>query len=57
MTARFGLNATSQVVEIASNDGDPLQNFSVAAGIPALARAAATCNTAEVAIGKGIPPG
>ena len=35
MTARFGLNARSQVVEIASNDGYLLQNF-VAAGIPAL---------------------
>ena len=35
MTARFGLNAASQVVEIASNDGYLLQNF-VAAGIPAL---------------------
>ena len=55
MTARFGLNAASQVVEIASNDGYLLQNF-VAAGIPALG-VEPTGNTAEVAIGKGIPPG
>lgn len=53
MTARFGLNAASQVVEIASNDGYLLQNF-VAAGIPALG-VEPTGNTAEVAIGKGIP--
>jgi len=33
--ARFGLNATSLVVELASNDGYLLKNF-VAAGIPAL---------------------
>ncbi|MCG9083917.1 class I SAM-dependent methyltransferase [Laribacter hongkongensis] len=53
MTARFGLNAASQVVEIASNDGYLLQNF-VAAGIPALG-VEPTGNTAEVAISKGIP--
>ena len=48
MTARFGLNAASQVVEIASNDGYLLQNF-VAAGIPALG-VEPTGNTAEVAL-------
>ena len=53
MTARFGLNARSQVVEIASNDGYLLQNF-VAAGIPALG-VEPTGNTADVAISKGIP--
>jgi SAM-dependent methyltransferase len=53
MTARLGLNAQSQVVEIASNDGYLLQHF-VAAGIPALG-IEPTGNTAEVALGKGIP--
>jgi hypothetical protein len=32
---RFGLNATSQVIEVASNDGYLLQHF-VAAGVPVL---------------------
>jgi SAM-dependent methyltransferase len=53
ITARRGLNETSQVVEIASNDGYLLQNF-VAAGIPALGVEPAE-NVAEVAREKGIP--
>ena len=52
MTARFGLGAFSQVVEVASNDGYLLQNF-VAAGIPALGVEPAA-NTAKVAIAKRI---
>lgn len=53
MAARFSLSTTSQVVEIASNDGYLLQNF-VSAGIPALG-VEPTGNTANVAISKGIP--
>lgn len=53
MTARFALNVSSQVVEIASNDGYLLQNF-VAAGIPVLG-VEPSGNTASVAIDKGIP--
>ena len=52
-TNRFGLNGQSQVVEIASNDGYLLQYFQ-AHGIPVLG-VEPTANTAEVAIGKGIP--
>ena len=50
---RFGLNEQSQVVEIASNDGYLLQYFQ-AFGIPVLG-VEPTANTAEVAMGKGIP--
>lgn len=50
---RFGLNADSHVVEIASNDGYLLRNF-VAAGIPALGIEPAA-NVAEVAQSNGIP--
>ncbi len=50
---RFGLDEQSQVVEVASNDGYLLQYFH-ARGIPALG-VEPTGNTAEVAIGKGIP--
>ena len=53
MAARFGLGRSSQVVEIASNDGYLLQNI-VAAGISALGVEPAG-NTAEVALAKGIP--
>jgi SAM-dependent methyltransferase len=52
-TDRFGLGAQSQVVEIASNDGYLLQYFH-ARGVPVLG-VDPTANTAEVAIGKGIP--
>jgi SAM-dependent methyltransferase len=50
--AEFGLNASSLVVEIASNDGYLLQNF-VAAGIPCLGVEPAA-NIARVARDKGI---
>ena len=50
---RFALDATKQVIEIASNDGYLLQNF-VAAGIPALGIEPAA-NVAEVARTQGIP--
>lgn len=53
MRARFGLNASSQVIEIASNDGYLLQYFKQA-GIPVLGVEPAK-NVAEVAITKGIP--
>jgi 2-polyprenyl-3-methyl-5-hydroxy-6-metoxy-1,4-benzoquinol methylase len=52
-TARFGLSAGSQVVEIASNDGYLLQYF-VAKGVPVLGIEPAA-NVAETAVGKGIP--
>jgi len=52
-TGRFGLGPGSQVLEIASNDGYLLQYFR-ALGIPVLG-VEPTANTAEVAIGKGIP--
>ncbi|SHK88514.1 class I SAM-dependent methyltransferase [Hymenobacter psychrotolerans] len=51
-TARFELDADSQVVEVASNDGYLLQYF-VAKGIPVLGIEPAR-NVAEVARGKGI---
>jgi SAM-dependent methyltransferase len=51
--ARFGLNSTSNVVEIASNDGYLLQYF-VERGIPVLGVEPAA-NVAEVARKKGIP--
>src|SRR5688500_9811019 len=50
---RFGLNAQSQVVEIASNDGYLLQYFA-ARGIPVLGIEPAA-NVAEVAVEKGVP--
>lgn len=50
---RFGLNASSHVAEIASNDGYLLQYF-LPYGIPVLG-IEPTKNTAEVAILKGIP--
>lgn len=53
MTARFGLGAQSQVVEIASNDGYMLQYF-VAAGVPVLG-VEPSANTAEAAIARGVP--
>lgn len=53
MTARFGLGAASQVVEIASNDGYMLQYF-VARGVPVLGIEPSS-NTAAVAIARGIP--
>ncbi|MBI3881247.1 MAG: class I SAM-dependent methyltransferase [Verrucomicrobia bacterium] len=54
MTARFGFNAASQVIEIASNDGYLLQHFK-AKGIPVLGVEPAA-NCAEVAWKeRGIP--
>jgi 2-polyprenyl-3-methyl-5-hydroxy-6-metoxy-1,4-benzoquinol methylase len=53
MIARFGLDASSQVVEIASNDGYLLQWFKQR-GVPVLGVEPAA-NVAEVARGKGIP--
>jgi len=53
MTNRFDLNADSQVVEIASNDGYLLQYF-VEKQVPVLG-IEPTANTAAVAIGKSIP--
>lgn len=53
MTARFGLNEASQVVEIASNDGYLLQYF-VKRGIPVLGIEPAE-NVARKAEEKGIP--
>lgn len=50
---RFGLNETSQVIELASNDGYLLQYF-IEKNIPVLGVEPAT-NIAEVAISKGIP--
>jgi len=52
-TGRFGLDETSQVVEVASNDGYLLQYFQQR-GIPVLG-VEPTANTAEVAMAKGIP--
>lgn len=53
MIGRFGLNASSFVVEVASNDGYLLRNF-VAAGIPCLGVEPAA-NVAEVARRNGVP--
>jgi SAM-dependent methyltransferase len=50
---RFGLDAKSKVVEIASNDGYLLQYF-VERGIPVLG-VEPTANTAAAAITKGVP--
>ena len=53
MIARFGFNADSHVVEIASNDGYLLQYFQER-GIPVLGVEPAA-NVAEHAVAKGIP--
>ncbi|MDT8375595.1 MAG: class I SAM-dependent methyltransferase [Mariprofundaceae bacterium] len=53
MIKRFGFDASSQVVEIASNDGYLLQYF-LAAGIPVLG-IEPSANVAQVAEKKGIP--
>ncbi|CAN5644289.1 class I SAM-dependent methyltransferase [soil metagenome] len=53
VTERFGLDAESQVVEVASNDGYLLQYF-VAKGIPALGIEPAA-NVAKVAIAHDVP--
>lgn len=53
ITDRFGLNAESQVVELASNDGYLLQYF-VKKGIPSLGVEPAA-NVAKVAEEKGVP--
>jgi 2-polyprenyl-3-methyl-5-hydroxy-6-metoxy-1,4-benzoquinol methylase len=53
MIERLGLDGSSQVVELASNDGYLLQYFAQA-GIPVLG-VEPTANTAQVAIDKGIP--
>jgi hypothetical protein len=52
MIERLGLNAASQVIELASNDGYLLQYF-LEAGVPVLG-IEPTANTAQVAIDKGI---
>ena len=52
MIERFGYNASSQVIEIASNDGYLLQYFQQK-GVPVLG-IEPTANTAKVAIEKGI---
>jgi len=53
MIRRFGIGPSSQVVEVASNDGYLLQYFQ-AAGVPVLGIEPAG-NVAAAAIGKGIP--
>jgi hypothetical protein len=53
VTDRFGLDAGSHVVEIASNDGYLLQYF-VQKGIPALGVEPAA-NVAQTAVAKGVP--
>jgi len=53
MVARFGINQSQRVIEIASNDGYLLQYFK-ARGIPVLGIEPAA-NVARVAEGKGIP--
>jgi SAM-dependent methyltransferase len=53
MIARFGYNSSSQVVEIASNDGYLLQYFK-AKGVPVLGVEPAA-NVAKTAEAKGIP--
>ena len=53
MTARFGLDGSSHVIEVASNDGYLLKNF-VAAGIPCLG-IEPTASTAAAARALGIP--
>ena len=53
MKDRFGLNAGSRVVEVASNDGYLLQYF-VELGVPVLGIEPAA-NVARVAVEKGVP--
>jgi SAM-dependent methyltransferase len=53
ISTRLGLNARSQVVEVASNDGYLLQYFQPK-GIPALGIEPAA-NVAKVAVEKGVP--
>ena len=53
VTARFGLGAKSQVIEIASNDGYLLQYFKQK-GVPVLGIEPAK-NVAEAAVAKGVP--
>jgi len=53
MIPRFGLGATSRVVEVASNDGYLLQYFKQA-GVPVLG-IEPTTNTAAMAVKAGIP--
>jgi SAM-dependent methyltransferase len=53
MVERFGFNSSSQVIEIASNDGYLLQYFKEH-NVPVLG-VDPTANTASVAISKGIP--
>ena len=53
MIAKLGLSSTSQVIEVASNDGYLLKNF-VAAGIPCLG-IEPTDSTADAAEKLGIP--
>jgi SAM-dependent methyltransferase len=53
MIARFGLDAHSQVIEVASNDGYLLQYFQ-AAGVPVLGIEPAE-NVARAALDKGVP--
>jgi len=53
MIERFGLSASSMVVEVASNDGYLLQHFT-ARGIPVLG-VEPTRSTADAAIAKGVP--
>jgi SAM-dependent methyltransferase len=52
-TRRLGLDASSQVIEVASNDGYLLKNF-VVAGIPVLGVEPAA-NVAEAALAAGVP--
>ena len=53
MIDRFGLNSSSHVIEVASNDGYLLQHF-VLANIPVLGIEPAG-NTAAIAMKKGVP--
>lgn len=53
MAERFGLSASSQVIEVASNDGYLLQYF-VQMGIPSLGIEPAG-NVAKAAVAKGVP--
>jgi SAM-dependent methyltransferase len=53
VTGRFGLDSSSSVVEIASNDGYLLQYFKQR-GVPCLG-VEPTANTAAAAVAKGIP--